>query len=66
MIFDNRPSALWCILQNRLISIAVAVPQRLAALPEAPTFEQVRLEPVNRLAQHRIIGPRGVAQRGGV
>ena len=59
IMFDNLPSALPFIRQGQLVPIVVASTERVKAIPDTPTFKEVGLAPVNRMAYYGILAPKG-------
>ena len=59
IMFDNLPSALPFIKQGQLRAIVVASSERVKAIGDIPTFKEVGMEPVNRMAYYGILAPKG-------
>jgi tripartite-type tricarboxylate transporter receptor subunit TctC len=60
ILFGNLPSSLPFIQSGKLIPIAVAAPQRLASMPNTPTFAELGMPAMNRMAYFGIAGPKNM------
>lgn len=61
-ICDQISSSQAHIQSGKLRALAVAAPERLASLPEVPTFEELGLPDVNSMAWYGIMTPKGTPQ----
>lgn len=60
LMFDNLPSALPHIQSGKLHALAVASPERVASLPDVPTFAELDLEAVNDASWFGLVAPIGL------
>lgn len=60
VVFDNMPSAGGLIAGDKLRPLAVSSPQRLASLPDVPTYAEAGLEPMNDMSWYGLGAPAGL------
>ncbi len=56
-VFDNLPSSLPFIKTGQLKAIAIAYPERIAVLPDTPTFKELGMDSLNDASFFGLIGP---------
>ncbi len=59
ILFDNLPSTLPQVQGNNLRPLAVAWPERLADLPDVPTFKELGYESLNQPVWYGLLAPAG-------
>jgi tripartite-type tricarboxylate transporter receptor subunit TctC len=57
VMFDNLPTSLPLVQAGRLRPLAVSSPQRLPALPEVPTFAELKLSELDWMAFFGLVAP---------
>jgi tripartite-type tricarboxylate transporter receptor subunit TctC len=57
VMFDNLPTSLPLVQAGKLRALAVSSPQRLAALPEVPTFAELKLAELDWMAFFGLVAP---------
>ena len=59
ILFDNLPSSLPQVQGNNLRPLAIAWPERLADLPNVPTFKELGYESLNQPVWYGLLAPAG-------
>ena len=60
LAFVDATAAYPHIKSDKINILAITGAQRHPALPQVPTFKELGLEPVNRMAYYGIVGPKGM------
>ena len=59
VMFDNLPTTLPLVEAGKLVAMAVSSPARLPALPDVPTFRELKLDELDWMAFFGLVAPAG-------
>ncbi len=62
VMFDNLPTSLPLVQAGKLRALAVSSPERLAVLPDVPTFAELKLDDLDWMAFFGLIAPANTPQ----
>jgi tripartite-type tricarboxylate transporter receptor subunit TctC len=59
VIFDNLPTSLELVRSGKLRGLGVSGDKRVEALPDLPTFAELKLDEINWMAFFGLVAPKG-------
>lgn len=62
IMFDNLPSTLKYIQEGKLKPIVISSNERIKQIPDVPTFKEIGMDKMNRMAFYGISAPQGVPE----